>query len=323
MKIESLQQQINDSLTKRSYGEKPLELYEPIRYFINLGGKRLRPVLCLLSYTMFEDEYIEAFEPAIGIELFHNFTLLHDDIMDEAPLRRGQATVHEKWNPHIAILSGDAMFVKAYQSIASVSPQMLPKVLSAFNRTGLEVCEGQQYDMNFEVLSDVTVDDYLEMIRLKTAVLLGFSLELGALIAGKEGDLVDHVRRIGVNAGLGFQLKDDWLDVFGEQAKVGKQVGGDIISNKKTYLLLKALEIAEGDHKKELEEWIAKKDFDEKEKVEKVKAIFHELNIDSITMDLVNSYFDKSLKLLNSLNVSDEKKLGLKMFLENLMNRDH
>ncbi len=322
MEIKSLQNQINDALSKREYGKHPEELYEPIRYFIGLGGKRLRPILCILSHYMFSEEYLESFEPSLGIELFHNFTLLHDDIMDEAPLRRGKATVHEKWNSHIAILSGDTMFVKAYQSIASVPKEILPEVLSAFNRTGLEVCEGQQYDMNFESRNDVTVDEYLEMIRLKTAVLLGFSLELGGIIAKIDQERIDQLRSIGINAGLGFQLKDDLLDVFGDQEKVGKQVGGDIISNKKTFLLLKALELANPSQKKELNHWLGLKDFDEKEKVEAVKQIFQEIEVDKITQGLVDSYFDRSKTLLNAFSVSEERKQPLMTFLVNLMNRD-
>lgn len=322
MEIKSLQNQINDALSKREYGEHPSELYEPIRYFIGLGGKRLRPVLCILSHYMFSEENLESFEPALGIELFHNFTLLHDDIMDEAPLRRGKATVHEKWNSHIAILSGDAMLVKAYQSIVSVPVEIMPDVLSAFNRTGLEVCEGQQYDMNFESRNDVTVDEYLEMIRLKTAVLLGFSIELGGIIAKIDQERIEQLRSIGINAGLGFQLKDDLLDVFGEKEKVGKQVGGDIISNKKTFLLLKALELANNAQRKELEHWIGLKDFDEKEKVESVKNIFLEIGIDKITQSIVDNYFDRSMNLLNSFSVSEQRKKPLMSFLNNLMNRD-
>jgi geranylgeranyl diphosphate synthase type II len=322
MQIKSLQNQINEALAKREYGSNPPELYEPIRYFINLGGKRLRPVLCLLSHHMFRDDYLEAFEAALGIELFRNFTLLHDDIMDEAPLRRGQPTVHEKWNSHIAILSGDTLFVKSYQSIAAVSPEILPAVLSAFNRTAIEVCEGQQIDMNFESRSDVSVDEYLEMIRLKTAVLLGFSLELGALIAGTDSERIDQLRSIGVNAGIGFQLKDDLLDVFGEQQKVGKQVGGDIISNKKTFLLLKALELADERQKKELDRWLGMKEFDEAEKVNAVKEIFSDIGVHRLTGELVNNYFDRSLKLIKSLTISEEKKLPLTEFLTNLMQRE-
>lgn len=323
MQIKSLQNQINEALVKREYGSHPPELYEPIRYFINLGGKRLRPILCLLSHQMFKDDYLEAFEAALGIELFHNFTLLHDDIMDEAPMRRGRQTVHEKWNNHIAILSGDTLFVKSYQSIAAVSPKILPSVLSAFNRTALEVCEGQQIDMNFESRDDVTVDEYLEMIRLKTAVLLGFSLELGALIAGADDDRIDQLRSIGVNAGIGFQLKDDLLDVFGEQQKVGKQLGGDIISNKKTFLLLKALEMANDDQKQALEHWLKLEEFDENEKVNAVKGIFTELEVDKLTGKLVNNYFDRSLKLLKSLTIAEEKKQALIEFLTSLMQREH
>ncbi|MEQ8519806.1 MAG: polyprenyl synthetase family protein [Cytophagales bacterium] len=322
MEINSLQNQINDALSKRNFGENPSELYEPIRYFTGLGGKRLRPILTILSHYMFSEEYLESFEPSLGVELFHNFTLLHDDIMDEAPLRRGKATVHEKWNKHIAILSGDAMLVKAYQSISAVNKDILPAVLNAFNKTGLEVCEGQQYDMNFESRNDISVDDYLEMIRLKTAVLLGFSLELGGIIAKADQERIEQLRSIGVNAGLGFQLKDDLLDLFGDKEKVGKQVGGDIISNKKTFLLLKALELANSSQRKELDNWLSLESFDETEKVESVKRIFTELHIDKITQELVNSYFDRSIYLLKSFTVSESRKQPLMSFLQSLMKRD-
>ncbi len=317
-----MQSQINEALLKKDYGDYPSELYDPIRYFINLGGKRLRPILCILTHSMFSKEYLDSFEASLGIELFHNFTLLHDDIMDEAPMRRGKSTVHEKWNNHIAILSGDAMFVKAYQSIAAVPSDILPEVLSSFTKVGLEVCEGQQIDMNFENRSNVTVEEYLEMIRLKTAVLLGFSMELGAIIAKTNLDKREQVRSIGVNAGLGFQLKDDLLDVFGEQAKVGKQVGGDIISNKKTFLLLKALELANEQQKNEINHWLSLKKFDEAEKVNAVKTIYENLGIYDITHELVENYFDRSLKLLQTLTVSEERKKPLTEFLDDLMKRE-
>lgn len=323
MEIKSIQNQINEALIKRDYGNNPEELYEPIRYFIGLGGKRLRPVLCILSHYMFSDDYLECFEASLGIELFHNFTLLHDDIMDEAPIRRGKPTVHEKWNSHIAILSGDAMFVKAYQSIAAVSKEILPDVLSSFSTTGLEVCEGQQIDMNFESRNDVSVEEYLEMIKLKTAVLLGFSLELGGIIAKCNEERISQLRSVGINAGIGFQLKDDLLDVFGDKQKVGKQVGGDIISNKKTFLLLKALELANPKQKAELDHWIGLENFNEEEKVASVKKIFEEIGIHNITQKLVNSYFDRSMKLLNAFTVNEERKKPLMEFLENLMQREY
>jgi geranylgeranyl diphosphate synthase, type II len=322
MEIKSLQSQINEALQKKEYGVYPPELYDPIRYFIDLGGKRLRPILCILSHYMFSDDHLEAFEASLGVELFHNFTLMHDDIMDEAPIRRGKATVHEKWNSHIAILSGDTMFIKAYQSIAAVHAEILTDVLLTFNKAGIEVCEGQQIDMNFENRSDVTVEEYLEMIRLKTAVLLGFSMELGGIIAKTSLEKREQLRSVGVNAGLGFQLKDDLLDVFGEQAKVGKQVGGDIISNKKTFLLLKALELSSPKQKEILNYWLSLKEFDESEKVQAVKKIYEDLNIYSITHDLVNSYFERSLQLLSSLNISEDRKQPLVQFLDNLMKRD-
>lgn len=323
MEIKEIQQKLNDELSKRKYGSRPDELYEPIRYFLNLGGKRLRPLLCLLSYSLFKDDIEEAIEPAIGIELFHNFTLLHDDIMDEAPLRRGKATIHEKWNSHIAILSGDAMFVKSCQSVSSVDPSILKTVLNGFNRTALEVCEGQQMDMNFETSDSVNVEDYLEMIRLKTAVLLGFSLELGAIIAGQDESISKKLYQIGMNAGIGFQIKDDYLDVFGEKDKFGKQLGGDIIANKKTYLLLKANELSKGKEKEELEKWINASNFDESEKVQAIISLYKSLKIDELSLGIANEYFQKARASLVEMNISENSKTRLISFLETLINRDH
>jgi geranylgeranyl diphosphate synthase type II len=321
--IQYLQKTLHESIVQREFGQRPKELYEPIRYLMSLGGKRLRPVLCMLSYGLFKEDSEKIIEPAIGIELFHNFTLMHDDIMDEAPLRRGKATVHEKWNRNIAILSGDVMYVKSYQSMAQVGPHILPKVMERFNATGIEVCEGQQIDMNFEQRDDVSVAEYLEMIRLKTAVLLGFSLELGAIIAEADQKTTAQLRMIGENAGLGFQLKDDLLDVFGDQQKFGKQVGGDIISNKKTYLLLRALDKADANQKLSLTNWLNKPTGNSEEKVAAVIGIYNELGIEEDTLAIMNKYFDKAFELLEKLEISQEKKSDLLDFLSQLIQREN
>ncbi|MEO1052986.1 MAG: polyprenyl synthetase family protein [Bacteroidota bacterium] len=322
VRIDDLLGLINKEITKYSFEGYPSELYEPMRYIMDLGGKRMRPLLTLLSYSLYKDDPENIIEPAMAVEVFHNFTLMHDDIMDQAPLRRGKQTVHEKWNSSIAILSGDAMLVKAYKMFLTVENGRLNRVLKAFNRTAIEVCEGQQKDMNFEDRLDVSVEEYLDMISQKTAVLLGFSLELGALLGGADDRNCQFIREFGVNIGVGFQLKDDLLDVYADQAKFGKQVGGDIIANKKTFLLIEALEMAEGNTKKELERWLKMEEFDKEEKVEAVKAIYDELNIKAITEEKMAQYFDTGFKSLKKLEVPLNKRAVLRGFAEDLINRE-
>jgi geranylgeranyl diphosphate synthase, type II len=286
-----------------SYGESPQELYEPIAYIMSLGGKRIRPLLTLMAYSLYKEDYQNILTPAMAVEVFHNFTLMHDDIMDDAPLRRGNQTVHEKWNANTAILSGDVMLVKAYDMLLEIEASKLKLCIQLFNKTAAEVCEGQQKDMNFETLPTVSEEDYIDMIRLKTAVLLGFALQFGAILAGApEADAL-HLYNFGVNIGIGFQLKDDLLDVYADKAKFGKQVGGDIISNKKTFLLLKAKELAKGNTKTLLEKWIETKDFDKAEKVAGVTAIYDELGIKELTESKMKEYFDKGFSEFASLKV--------------------
>ncbi len=315
--------QLNQQLEHHSFGEEPKELYDPISYILKIGGKRLRPLLTLLSYSLFKDDIKNALKPALAIEVFHNFTLMHDDIMDNAPLRRGQPTVHQKWNANIAILSGDVMLVRAYDLLLDIEPQLLHVIMKKFNQCAAEVCEGQQIDMNFEKTEKVSVDQYLEMIRLKTAVLLGFSLELGALLAGATPALATGLRNFGVNAGIGFQLKDDLLDVYANQSKFGKQVGGDIISNKKTYLLIKSLEIASKQQKQTLEAWISKRDFKPEEKVVAVKNVFDALNVKTLTEECMHQYFAKGFDILNALNIDSANKTLLRNFVKNLIHREN
>jgi len=321
--LTKLQNQLTQQLEEFSFGNEPKELYEPIRYILQLGGKRLRPILCILTAKLFTDDYQKAIAPSLAIEIFHNFTLMHDDIMDEAPLRRGQTTVHEKWNQNIAILSGDVMMVRAYDALMSLEPELFKPAIQKFNKCAAEVCEGQQYDMNFEGLEVVQAEEYVNMIRLKTAVLLGFSQELGAIIGGASEEQQQLLQEFGTLIGIGFQLKDDLLDVFGEQAKVGKQIGGDIISNKKTYLLIKALELAKGKQADELQQWLTKTEFNTEEKVKSVTKIYIDLGIKSLSEELMNSYFNQAFAKLVLLDVADSRKEELVEFTQFLINRDH
>jgi len=297
---------LENHLTQYSFGESPKELYEPIEYILSLGGKRIRPLLSLLAYGIYGKNPEEILSQAAAVEVFHNFTLMHDDIMDNAPLRRGKPTVHEKWNTNIGILSGDVMLVKAYDLLLDTNPQLLPEVIRLFNKTAAEVCEGQQFDMNFENYETVHEDEYINMIRLKTAVLLGFALQMGAVLAGAEKEDAQKLYDFGMNIGIGFQLKDDLLDVFADQAKFGKQVGGDIISNKKTFLLIKALELAQGKNAEELNHWLSLREFDKKEKVDAVKSLYVKLEIKNLTEAKMQSYFEVGFKQLESIHFIDQ-----------------
>ncbi|GGK73154.1 polyprenyl synthetase family protein [Rufibacter glacialis] len=323
MDISQFSERINQTLSTLHYGQTPEELYAPIRYMMELGGKRVRPLLTVLGAYLFHDEVEKAIMPAIGVEVFHNFTLMHDDIMDNAPLRRGNATVHEKWNTNTAILSGDVMLVRAYEFFLGIEPKKLPTALKLFSTCAAQVCEGQQLDMNFETRQDVQIEEYLHMIRLKTAVLLGFSLELGALINNAAAEDARHLKEFGINMGIAFQLRDDLLDVYGDQAKFGKRVGGDILSDKKTYLLLTALERSSATQRKELVKWQSKtKPETEQQKVEAVKEIYDGLNIQSITQNQINHYFQKGLHHLNEVNALNSKKELLRLLAIQLIERD-
>src|SRR6267142_4131149 len=270
MRIDHLLDRIESEIKKQKFGNEPRSLYEPLRYIMALGGKRLRPLLTLLSYSLYKRDARSIVPIATAVEVFHNFTLLHDDIMDNAPLRRGNPTVHEKWDVNTAILSGDVMLIKVYELLLEIEDSKLKEVLTAFNQCAAEVCEGQQWDMEFENKTNVAEAEYLGMIRLKTAALLGFSLELGAMLAGAPRVDRQALRQFGIHIGIGFQLKDDLLDVYGDKRKFGKQVGGDIIANKKTFLLINAMAKARGNDKKELARWLKKKTFDKKGKIEAI-----------------------------------------------------
>lgn len=321
--IAQFQEMIESSLSKLDLGTTPSELYDPVYYFLSLGGKRFRPLLTLLGHSLFDEDVSKSVAPALAVEIFHNFTLVHDDIMDEAPLRRGNETVHEKWNTNIAILSGDVMMIKAYDQLLHANIERLRMIISKFNTCGTEVCEGQQFDMNFETRDTVSVEEYINMIKLKTAVLLGFALELGALNAGASVENAELLRKFGTSVGIGFQLKDDFLDVYGDAAKFGKRVGGDIISNKKTYLLIQALKNANPEQKNELQRWIDAVDFDEKEKVEKVTQLYNEIGVDKDTKDLMNHYFQAGFEYLALVQCDENKKKILADFSSYLINRDN
>ncbi|MEY3678338.1 MAG: hypothetical protein RI924_479 [Bacteroidota bacterium] len=320
--IKALQEKVAQAVAKQSYPAHPAELYEPISYLMELGGKRMRPVLLLMSAELFGGDIEEAIDSSLAIEVFHNFTLMHDDIMDKAPLRRGKATVHEKWNANVAILSGDVMLVEGYKLIGGLEPKLLKPVLEVFNATAVGVCEGQQIDMNFENREQVSIGEYLEMIRLKTAVLLGGALKIGAIIAGAKPEDAEHISQFGENLGIAFQLQDDILDVYGDPEKFGKQVGGDILANKKTYLLIKARELASGTYAAELNKLITENHRPE-EKVQAVTAIYNELGIRNLAEQAMQDYAEKALAQLDAIQVPVERKIALREFAEQLLVREH
>ena len=310
---------IEAEINNTSYLKDPENLYSPIEYTMEFGGKRIRPILLLISYQLFNDNIERAFSPAKAIEIFHNFTLLHDDIMDKAPLRRGKITVHKKWNNNIAILSGDVMMIHAYQLLTQVESKYLKTILNIFNKAAIEVCEGQQWDMDFESKDDVPLIDYMQMIEFKTAVLLAASLKIGAVLADAKKKDQNHLYEFGLNMGIAFQLKDDLLDVFGTSKLFGKKIGGDILANKKTFLYLKALQISDVSTKLKLKKLYTSKD-EYDTKVEKVKNIFLDLNIKKHTLDLMKAYYIKAMKHLDAID--SDKKSPLIDFADKLMQRD-
>jgi geranylgeranyl diphosphate synthase type II len=319
--FKELQDVVQKEIDGLEFSTPPEGLFEPMKYILGIGGKRLRPILVLLSANLFKEDLSKVCLPAIGIEVFHNFTLLHDDVMDNAPIRRSKATVHEKWNSNVAILSGDAMSIKAYQYIVSCEDKHLRDVLTVFNQTALEVCEGQQFDMEFEDRSDVQIDEYLNMIRLKTAVLLGGSLKMGAVMGDADPKDADLLYYFGVNLGMAFQLQDDFLDVFGDEEIFGKKIGGDILCNKKTFLLIKAFELATGEVKKELESWISAKEFNPEEKINAVRSIYEKLEVKDQSQAKIDEYFSLCLEYLDKVNIPAEKKSELYTLVKKLVNR--
>lgn len=319
---DSLSEKIEEAIRDISFDLKPKSLFEPISYSLSVGGKRVRPLLMLMATNLFGGQIDKSLKPAIGIEIFHNFTLLHDDLMDKSDMRRGMPTVHKKWDANVAILSGDAMLIESYKYVASVPLAILPEIIELFSKTAMEVCQGQQLDMDFEKSENVTEAEYIEMIMLKTAVLLACSLKMGALIANASARDAELLYNYGINIGLAFQLKDDLLDVYGDSKTFGKNIGEDIVSNKKTYLLIKALKTSNEKQYAELMKWISAEKFDKNEKIESVKNIYNELNLKSISENLIEKYYLAALDCLSSINIANERKKELILLSENLMYRE-
>ena len=316
-----LLEKINAYLASMPYVRAPKGLYEPIKYELSLGGKRLRPVLMLMAYLLYKEDVDQILPQAAGLETYHNHTLLHDDVMDDADMRRGKPTVHNVWNENAAILSGDAMLILAYRLMAQCADSQLAQVLKIFTQTTMEICEGQQYDMEFETRMDVTTDEYMEMIRLKTSVLLAAALKIGACLADAPEQDTESLYQFGVKMGLAFQLQDDWLDVYGDPVVFGKNIGGDITSNKKTYMLITALEKANEEQKAELEKWIQSKTFVELEKIEAVTRLYNEIGVGDICQEKIDGLYKEGLEILDGLKVNEDQKNELRAFACRLMNR--
>ena len=314
---------VNEFLDNLPYDRKPFSLYEPIRYVLSMGGKRIRPTLMLMAYNLFKDDPEKILMNAIALETYHNYTLLHDDLMDNADVRRGHPTVHKKWDANTAILSGDSMLVLAYERMAQCEEKYLPQVLRLFTETALEIGEGQQYDMEFETRSDVAEEEYIEMIRLKTSVLLACALKMGALLAGASAADADALYKFGEQIGLAFQLQDDYLDVYGDPQTFGKEIGGDITQNKKTYMLINAFCKADAAQREELDKWIGAKEFERKEKVAAVTRLYNEMGIDKMAQAKIAFYFEESKKYLAAVSVSEDRKAELKAYAQRMMKRQY
>jgi geranylgeranyl diphosphate synthase type II len=310
-----------DYLESKKWINEPKNLYEPIDYIIKLGGKRMRPVLTLMAADIFSGGYEKAMPAALAVEVFHNFTLIHDDIMDDAPLRRGKETVHEKWDINTGILSGDAMLILAYQYFENYEPVVFQKLAKLFSKTALEVCDGQQLDVDFETRNDVTINEYINMIRLKTSVLVAAALKMGAIVAETTEENANLIYDFGLNLGLAFQLQDDYLDTFGDPKTFGKQIGGDIIENKKTYLYLKSLEVSDEVDRGKLQFFYNQKLKDNSIKITEVTRIFEVNDIPDLIKEQIKNYTDEAFRTLSAMNISEENKQSLKNFGLWLMNR--
>ena len=321
--LEKALQRINGEILLLDFGNQPAELYEPLYYIFSLGGKRLRPLLTLMACKLYDENFEKALKPALAIEVFHNFSLIHDDIMDQAPVRRGKPTVHTKWDVPTAILSGDVALVEAYKLMMQVDGSLKMKAFELFSKTAKEVCEGQQLDMLFEKREKVTVEEYMEMIRLKTAVLLGFSLQIGALVGGASEEEASKLRNFGETIGLAFQVQDDYLDAYGQASKVGKTIGGDIVANKKTYLYTKAMELADDKTAHELSSIFENQKLDANDKVKKVMAIYDQLQIEKETKSLMEELYVRAVKNLSGLSPGIMKIAKLKTFADELMGREN
>lgn len=321
--ISELQALVSNTLESENFIRTPKALYLPIDYAMRQGGKRIRPVLCLMGCDLFGGDLQKAMKPAIGIEIFHNFTLLHDDIMDQSPLRRGKPTVYKKWNTNIAILSGDTMFAMAYEYIMQTEPSLLLPVMKVFNQTAIEICEGQQFDMDFETTAEVGIEDYMGMIRLKTGVLLGCALKIGAVIAGAPEQDADLLYRFGEKIGIAFQLQDDLLDCWSDLDVFGKVTGTDISDNKKTFLYLKALEIADAQQKATLQHYFSSKNFDRNTKVEAVKRIYEILEVKQHALETMKNHYNVAIDAMNAISVETIRKQELIKFATKLMDRKY
>jgi geranylgeranyl diphosphate synthase type II len=319
--IEQYQQSFIAYLKSQQIGRQPRNLYEPIDYILSLGGKRMRPVLTLMAAEVFDCPFQKALPAAMAVEVFHNFSLVHDDIMDDAPLRRGKETVHEKWNLNTGILSGDAMLILAYQYFEQYQPGIFRDLAKLFSKTALEVCEGQQWDVDFETRDDVTIPEYLKMIEYKTAVLVGAAMKMGAIISETSDENAALIYDFGRNLGIAFQLQDDYLDVFGDPETFGKQIGGDIIENKKTYLYLKAMAFSDQAQTEQLQHFYSIRPDDNRDKIDSVAAIFNATGASDATQQAIRDYTMKAFETLGRLHISDDKKAALKTFGENLMQR--
>lgn len=318
----ALQELFQDYLENLSYAREPMGLYEPVKYVLGIGGKRIRPTLMLLAYNLFKEDVHSVLSQAMGLETYHNFTLLHDDLMDKADRRRGMPTVHKRWDENTAILSGDAMVMLAYQFMMKDCPAMYVRsVMDVFSQTALEICEGQQWDMEFENRQDVTVDEYMEMIRLKTSVLLAGALKIGAVLGGASEADAQKLYDFGIRIGLAFQLQDDWLDVYGDPKVFGKNIGGDILCNKKTFMLITAFERADEETKAELQNWITAEQYDPARKIEAVTAIYNKEKIGDICQAKIEDYYKEGMRLLEEVSVGSECKQHLLGFVQGWMHR--
>lgn len=323
LKSEEVLSIVNEAIQSLPFNRQPTSLYEPVRYVLSIGGKRMRPVLMLLAYNLFKDNPQSILNQACALETYHNYTLLHDDLMDNADLRRGHETVHKRWNANTAILSGDSMLVLAFQQMAQCPEDKLKAVLDLFTETALEIGEGQQYDMDFEQRMDVREDEYIEMIRLKTSVLLACALKMGALLADASADDANLLYKFGEQIGLAFQLQDDFLDVYGDTKVFGKAIGGDIVSNKKTFMLINAFLRANEQQQAELHRWVEATEFDEQEKIAAVTRLYNEIGIDTLAQERIDHYFKQGLACLEAVKIDAERKEQLTAYVYKLMKRNY
>lgn len=313
---------VNAHIESLDYAREPMNLYRPVQYILSLGGKRIRPAMMLMAYNMYRDDVERILDPALALEIYHNFTLLHDDLMDNADVRRGKPTVHMRWDSNTAILSGDVMLTLADVYMSRVDDAYFREVMSTFHATSIEIAEGQQYDMDFETRSDVTEAEYIEMIRLKTSVLLACALKIGAILGGASKEDAEHLYRLGESIGLAFQLRDDYLDVYGDPKVFGKKVGGDILCNKKTYLYINALRLADKEQRAALDYWATATDFVPEEKVAAVTAIYTALGLPEMSRAIEEQYYRRAQASLEALSVAEDKKQVLREFMAALMERD-